>query len=73
MSTCLFPRNARIRHRKGSVYEVLLLPSDALRVEATQELAYAYWAAEPEEGKERTIWIRPRTEVEDGRFTLVGD
>ena len=67
----MFPRNSKIRHRNGSVYEVLLLPTDALRVEATQELAYAYWSAKPKKGAERTIWIRPQTEVEDGRFTLV--
>lgn len=71
MSSDLFPRNARIRHQKGSVYEVILLPSDNVRVEATNELAYAYWPEKVKKGQERTIWIRPKTEVEDGRFTLV--
>lgn len=62
----LFPKGARLRHRKtGGVYEVLETP-DRLRIEATNTPAYLY-----SDGVLQ--WVRPRTEMEDGRFELAAE
>lgn len=56
-----------VRHRKGRRYQITGSP-DFLRIEATNEPAYAY--AELPRG---LVWVRSKTEMEDGRFTLDAD
>jgi len=50
--------------RSGGVYVIIGTP-DVYRVESTNEPAYAYLA------KDGTVWVRPQTEMEDGRFELI--
>lgn len=53
-------------HRKGGRYVIHIGP-DRLKIEATNEPAYCY--APEGAGVNDTHWIRPQTEMEDGRFT----
>lgn len=53
------------RHRKGGLYRVLMR-GPQVRIEATAELAVIY------DDAEGNVWVRPASEFDDGRFTLLG-
>jgi len=59
----LFKPGCKLKHIKtGGFYKVLLLAN----IEATLEPAYVY-----ESLQSNDFWIRPKTEMEDGRFELI--
>jgi hypothetical protein len=59
----LFKPGSKLRHIKtGGFYQVVLLAN----TEANLEPAYVY-----ESLQSHDFWIRPKTEMEDGRFELV--
>lgn len=60
-----FKHGQRVRHvATGRVYRIVDLPARC-RIEATGAPAYSYCLAfEPE----ITLWVRPQSEMEDGRF-----
>jgi hypothetical protein len=61
----LFKPGNKLRHIKtGGFYKVVLLAN----VEANLEPAYVY-----ESLQSNDFWIRPKAEMEDGRFELVND
>jgi hypothetical protein len=63
-----------VRHRKsGEAYEILMNPSDNLRLEKTDEPAYLYAKADRSnlDCGDTRLWVRGRSEMEDGRFELV--
>ena len=61
----LFKPGSKLRHVKtGGFYKVVLLAN----VEATLEPAYVY-----ESMQSHDFWIRPKTEMEDGRFELISE
>jgi len=61
----LFKPGNRLRHKKtGGFYQVVLLAN----IEASLEPAYVY-----ESMQSHDFWIRPKAEMEDGRFELVSE
>jgi hypothetical protein len=61
----LFKPGSRLKHLKtGGFYKVLLLAN----IEASLEPAYVY-----ESMQSHDFWIRPKAEMEDGRFELVSE
>ena len=57
-----FPPGSQLKHLKtGGHYRVIGLA----KIEATLEMAYVY-----ESLQTKDYWIRPQTEMEDGRFEL---
>ena len=59
----LFKPGSKLRHIKtGGFYKVVLLAN----VEANLEPAYVY-----ESLQSNNFWIRPKAEMEDGRFELL--
>ena len=59
----LFKPGSKLRHIKtGGLYKVLLLAN----IEANLEPAYVY-----ESLQSHDFWIRPKAEMEDGRFELI--
>ena len=61
----LFKPGNRLRHKKtGRFYQVVLLAN----IEASLEPAYVY-----ESMQSHDFWIRPKAEMEDGRFELVSE
>ena len=61
--TGLFPNGAQLKHKKtGVFYKVVGLA----KIEATLEMAYVYKSMQTHD-----YWIRPQTEMEDGRFELI--
>ena len=59
----LFKPGAKLKHLKsGGLYKVIVLAN----VEATLEPAYVY-----ESMQSHDCWIRPKSEMEDGRFELI--
>jgi hypothetical protein len=56
-------------HHKGTgtAYGVLQTPDDGVRIEGTNEPAYAYAMR----AKDRITWVRAQSEMEDGRFEVV--
>ncbi len=59
----LFKPGSKLRHIKtGGFYKVVLLAN----VEANLEAAYGY-----ESLQSHDFWIRPKAEMEDGRFELI--
>ncbi len=59
----LFKPGSKLRHLKtGGFYKIVLLAN----IEATLEPAYVY-----ESMQTHDFWIRPKAEMEDGRFELV--
>ena len=59
----LFKPGSKLKHIKtGGFYKVLLLAN----IEATLETAYVY-----ESMQSNDFWIRPKAEMEDGRFVLI--
>lgn len=63
-----FKKGDIVRHHKSHItnYLVLATPSCPFRIESTNVGAYAY-----KDLVNGTIWARPATEMEDGRFSLV--
>lgn len=60
----MFDKGALVIHLKTSgAYMIKLTPEDGLRLEASNESAYAYRALEG-----GPIWVRSASEMEDGRF-----
>lgn len=58
-----FQPGQQLQHVKtGGYYKVVCLA----KIEATLEDAYVYQAQ-----KNMTFWIRPKREMEDGRFVLI--
>ena len=55
--------------KTGRRYLVLIGP-DVCRIEADRSPAYAYRLADAQAAADRTVWIRPAAEMEDGRFAL---
>ncbi|WP_114689832.1 hypothetical protein [Polynucleobacter necessarius] len=61
----LFNPGSKLRHVKtGGFYKVVLLAN----VEATLESAYVYDSMQSHD-----CWIRPKAEMEDGRFELISE
>ena len=61
----LFKPGSKLKHIKtGGFYKVLLLAN----VEASLEQAYVY-----ESLQSHDFWIRPKAEMEDGRFELISE
>lgn len=62
-SSTLFPIGSRLQHKKtGGFYEVMGIAT----IEATLEKAYVYLSLQTHD-----YWVRPQTEMEDGRFVVV--
>ena len=61
----LFKPGSKLQHKKtGGFYKVVFLAN----VEASLESAYVY-----ESMQSHDFWIRPKAEMEDGRFELVSE
>lgn len=61
----LFKPGSKLKHKKtGGFYKVVFLAN----VEASLEPAYVY-----ESMQSHNFWIRPKAEMEDGRFELVAE
>lgn len=61
----LFKPGSKLKHKKtGGFYKVVFLAN----VEASLEPAYVY-----ESMQSHDFWIRPKAEMEDGRFELVAE
>jgi hypothetical protein len=61
----LFKPGSKLRHKKtGGFYKVVLLAN----IEASLEPAYVY-----ESMQSHDFWIRPKAEMEDGRFELLSE
>ena len=61
----LFQPGNKLRHMKtGGFYKVVLLAN----IESTLEPAYVY-----ESMQSHDFWIRPKAEMEDGRFELISE
>ena len=61
----LFKPGSRLKHLKtGGFYKVVLLAN----IEASLEPAYVY-----ESMQSHDFWIRPKAEMEDGRFELISE
>lgn len=61
----LFKPGSKLKHKKtGGFYKVVFLAN----VEASLESAYVY-----ESMQSHDFWIRPKAEMEDGRFELVSE
>jgi hypothetical protein len=61
----LFKPGSKLQHKKtGGFYKVVLLAN----IEASLEPAYVY-----ESLQSHDFWIRPKAEMEDGRFDLVAE
>ncbi|QWE11074.1 hypothetical protein [Polynucleobacter sp. es-EL-1] len=59
----LFKPGSKLKHLKtGGLYKIVLLAN----IEATLEPSYVY-----ESMQTHDFWIRPKAEMEDGRFELV--
>lgn len=68
-SGSLFLRGWVVRHLKtGGEYVIVSDARDKLRIEATDEPAYAYTSTDP---GEHPTWVRSASEMEDGRFVQV--
>ena len=66
--TAMFILGDIVHHNKsGNDYLILMTP-DRLLIEATKEPAYVYRRFD---GDDTRYWVRPQSEMEDGRFTLV--
>lgn len=64
-----YPRGSIVRHRKTKRRYRVVSDPEICRIEATDTPAYAY---ELEENHlDQRIWIRPQSEMEDGRFAIV--
>lgn len=64
----LFGLQETVRHvRTGREYVILALPAST-RIESIQAPAYLYRARY---GSDAFGWVRPQTEMEDGRFVRV--
>ena len=63
--TALFKIDDTVCHvRTGNTYLITMVPPH-LRLESTNESAYAY------EDREGVTWVRAQSQMEDGRFVLV--
>jgi hypothetical protein len=61
----LFKPGSKLKHKKsGGFYKVVLLAN----IEASLAPAYVY-----ESMQSHDFWIRPKAEMEDGRFELVSE
>ncbi|MBU3580344.1 hypothetical protein ICN17_10070 [Polynucleobacter sp. 73C-SIWE] len=61
----LFKPGSKLQHKKtGGFYKVVFLAN----VEASLEPAYVY-----ESLQSHDFWIRPKAEMEDGRFELIAE
>ena len=61
----LFKPGSRLKHLKtGGFYKVVLLAN----IEASLEPAYVYQSMQSHD-----FWIRPKAEMEDGRFELISE
>ena len=61
----LFKPGSRLRHKKTGGFYKVVLPAN---IEASLEPAYVY-----ESMQSHDFWIRPKAEMEDGRFELVSE
>lgn len=65
---CKFLGGDHVKHVKsGGVYAIRWSPADNFVIEATVEPAYVYESVSPHQN---TRWIRPQSEMEDGRFVI---
>ncbi len=61
----IFKPGAKLRHLKtGGFYKVVLLAN----LEANLEPVYVYASMQSHD-----FWVRPKTEMEDGRFELIAE
>lgn len=67
--TTKFNRHDIVRHVKtGNLYYIVATP-DTCCIEADNSEAYAY---EELAGQDKKLWVRPKPEMEDGRFVKDG-
>ena len=50
-----------VQHRNGGIYQILTIA----KLEVNQQPVYVY------RGQDMQTWVRPQSEMEDGRFTLL--
>jgi hypothetical protein len=50
-------------------YQIIAVPFDFLRIESCNEPYYVY--RNPKEKDPSTQWVRPKSEMEDGRFISI--
>lgn len=63
-----FKKGDIVRHiRTGNIYRIVMTPNDRVRIELDGSPAYAY-VIHP--FFDDMLWIRPATEMEDGRFSI---
>jgi hypothetical protein len=68
--TPLFNGDQLIRHTKtGGIYQILFTPAECL-IETNCVPAYIYRLVD---SPTAPVWVRPRDEMEDGRFVLVDE
>ena len=68
-----FRNGEHLCHKNGDAYIVVETPEEGLIIEATLQPAYGYRKLKPKNPMEaRRKWIRPQTEMEDGRFVSLG-
>ncbi len=65
MSYSIFEESQRVKHRSGGVYIIRRKP-DHRKLEHNAETFYEY-----ESISSGDVWIRCKSEMEDGRFTEV--
>lgn len=67
---CLFQVQQTVMHVKSrTVYKIIGTPKEGYVIEGTQQPAYLY-QSDCDPLFRCTIWIRPQSEMEDGRFHL---
>lgn len=71
MSESLFPRMSLVRHKKTRGLYRIMIDASYGRIEATNEPAYGYVSWLPATLENIVLWIRPQSEMEDGRFELM--
>lgn len=57
-----FIKNQKVKHHSGTIYTIRDVPNSEL-LEANAEPFYKY------EGVDGQVWLRCKSEMEDGRFT----
>ena len=65
-----FVRHDVVMHKSGTEYVIILGPQDGVRLESSSEYAYMYQGFWESQGTE--FWVRGKSEMEDGRFTISG-
>lgn len=64
----MFNKGDIAQHRKGGIYVIIETP-ERCRIESENLPAYAYAPIDNTDGG--ILWIRPKNEMEDGRFVKI--